>query len=88
MAGSGARVSHADIWKKICGWLDKFVAAEDVGVDTLEIVHVKAHSGIEGNERADVLARKGSKLRHDLMVKSQPRGWFRSVVERYACNRI
>ena len=67
--------------------MDKFVT-EDVGVDTLEIGHVKAHSGIAGNERADKLAGMGSKLRHDLMVRSQPRGWFRGIVERYASNRL
>ena len=81
-------MSHADVWKKIGAWVDKFAAAVDVGLRTFETVHVKAHSGIAGNERTDKLAGMGSKLRHDLMVKSHPRGWFRNMVERYVNNRI
>ena len=68
--------------------MDKFGEVIDAGTGTMEIVHVKAHSGIAGNERADKLAGLGAKLRHDLMVKSQPRGWFRNMVESYVSNRI
>ena len=85
---SGSRVSHTDVWRKIAGWMDKFKAVEDVGVGSMRILHVKAHSGIAGNERADKWAGMGSKLRYDTMVKSQPGGWFRNTVERYWSNRI
>ena len=61
--------------------MDKFAAVIDVGVGTMEIVHVKAHSGIAGSEWTDKLAGWGAKLRHDLMVNSQPRGWCRNMVE-------
>ena len=81
----GERVSHSDVWKRILVWLRRFEDAED---RILEVVHVKAHSGIKGNERADELAARGSRLRHNLMVQSQPAGWFRGMVERYYRNRI
>ena len=55
---------------------------------SIEIIHVKAHTGIVGNECADRLAARGAKLRHDTMVNSQPRGWFRNMVETYWSNRI
>ena len=47
-------------------------------------IRVPMHVGV----RTDELAGMGAKLRHDLMVKSQPRGWFRSTVERYVSNRV
>ena len=40
----------------------------------IEILHVKGHAGNKGNERADKLAKLGSKLRHDIMVKELPEG--------------
>ena len=78
-------MSHADVWRRILAWVRKF---EGEAERVVEFVHVKAHSGIRGNERADELAARGSRLRHDLMVKSQPAGWFRGMVERYYQNRI
>ena len=58
MTGSGVRVSHVDVWKRIGGWMDKFVVVMEivhvdkfVGVDTMEIVHVKEHSGIAVNRQ-------------------------------------
>ena len=86
--GEGPRVIHADVWRKIAGRMKKFKAVEDVGVGSMKIVHVKARSGIEGNERADKLAGMRSRLRFDAMVRSKPRGWFRNMVEKYWSNRI
>ena len=47
-----------DVWKRIGGWMDKFVVVMEivhvdkfVGVDTMEIVHVKEHSGIAVNRQ-------------------------------------
>ena len=85
MTAAGVRVIHADIWKKIVVWLDKFEGVED---RSMVFVHVREHRGVAGNERADDLAGMGSKLRHDLMVKSQPKGWFRKMLECYWSNRI
>jgi len=61
---------------------------EDSGKRTVVFEYVKAHAGIEGNERADKLAGKGAKLRHDIMVRSQPKGWFRHTVEQYWSRRV
>ena len=54
----------------------------------MEVTHVKAHEGQVGNEKADVLAKKGAKLRHKLMLKSMTANWFRFVIEKYWDNRL
>lgn len=81
----GGNVKHADIWRQIDRWMEKFAGSEfeDSGPRTVTFVHVRAHTGVEGNERADRLAAKGANLRHTRMVDSQPKGWFRQTVERY-----
>ena len=81
---SGKRVSHTDIWRKIQRWIRKFEGAAD---RVLEIRHVRAHTGNVGNEKADELAKKGSKLRHELMVDSAKEGWFEWALETYWKNR-
>ena len=62
-------MNHADVWRKIAAWLRKFEEEEGRSV---QVLHVRAHTGVVGNERTDKLAGKGSRLRHQLMVKSQP----------------
>ena len=88
VTASGGRLRHADVWRKTHVWLVKFAAVEDCGVGSLEIMHVKAHSGIAGNESADRLETRGVKLLCDTMVNSQPRGWFRNMVETHWSNSI
>jgi len=78
---TGNRVRHADIWKRIRKWLKLFEGARSRKV---EILHVKAHSGNNGNERADSLAAQGAKLRFKLM---DSQGWFQFAVKRYWSNR-
>ena len=83
-SASGKRVRHADIWKRILKWLRLFESSHNRCV---EILHVKAHAGQRGNERADKLAKEGAKLRFDLMNKSQPEGWFQRALKCYWDNR-
>ena len=54
---------------------------------SVEVKHVKAHDGDHGNERADALAKEGSKLRFDLMNLAAPDGWFTEALARYWGNR-
>ena len=49
----------------------------------MEVVHVRAHAGNKGNEKADELAKKGAKLRAELMLNAGGEGWFKRTVERY-----
>ena len=63
-SASGKRVSHADIWRLILDWLRKFDG--DPG-RKLEVSHVRAHAGNEGNEKADELVKKGVDIRTKLM---------------------
>ena len=53
-------------------------------------MHVRAHAGTKGNERADALTKRGAKLMFDLMKLETPEGWFKAslvLVERYWQNR-
>ena len=53
----------------------------------VDILHVRAHAGNAGNERADKLAKLGSQLRHDIMVEKLSEGWMMRVKELYWRNR-
>ena len=64
----------------ILDWLRRFDSAPGRRV---QVLHVRAHSGNKGNELADGLAKKGSRLRHELMVGANPVGWFKNTIERY-----
>ena len=48
---------------------------------------MKAHTGEQGNERADELAKEGAKLRFKLMHEAGPDGWFTEALGRYCGNR-
>ena len=48
---------------------------------------MRAHAGNKGNEKADELAKKGAKIRADLMLKEGGEGWFKRTVEKYWGNR-
>ena len=51
-------------------------------------MHVKAHNGSHGNERADALAKEGAKLRFDLMDLAAPHNtWFHEALALYWSNR-
>ena len=51
----------------------------------MEVLHVRVrtHSGNVGNEKADELAKKGAKLRSELMLNEGGEGWFEKTVTRY-----
>ena len=78
-SASGKRVSHADIWRLILGWLRKFEGSSR----KVEVIHVRAHAGNKGNEKADELAKKGAKLRAELMLNAGGEGWLARTVKRY-----
>ena len=80
----GARVRHSDIWRRILRWIRLF---RDSPNRRVEILHVKAHAGTDGNERADELAKSGAKLRFELMEKAAPTDWFQDSLYRYWGNR-
>ena len=76
------RIYENGLWYGV--WVILF---ESSPTRSLVVRHVKAHDGTQGNERADSLAKKGAKLRFDLMVLTTPKDWFRRLVERYWENR-
>ena len=78
-SASGKRVSHADIWRLILGWLRKFEGSSR----KVEVIHVRAHADNKGNEKADELAKKGAKLRAELMLNAGGEGWLARTVKRY-----
>ena len=77
-------MSHTDLWSKILEWLRRF--SQTPG-RRLEILHVRAHAGNKGNERADELAKLGSKLRHDIMANKSSEDWMKRAKELYWRNR-
>ena len=79
-SASGKRVSHADIWRLILGWLRKFDSDPSRKV---AVHHVRAHEGNAGNEKADELTKKGAKLRAELMLNEGGEGWFERTVAKY-----
>ena len=81
---SGRSVSHTDLWRKILEWLRRFSQAPG---RRLEILHVRGHAGNKGNERADDLAKLGSKLRYDIMSNKLSEDWMKRVKELYWRNR-
>ena len=81
---SGNRVRHSDIWKRVRRWLTLF---DHSLTRRVEVLHVRAHTGINGNERADKLAKLGAKLRFDVMVKDSPTNWNERTKNLYWENR-
>ena len=51
------------MWKKIARWMEKFKAVEDVGMGSMKVVHVKAHTVVGLRE---------------INVQTNWRGWDRS----------
>ena len=64
----------------ILSWLRRF---EEAPNRCVVVRHVEAHKGDVGNERADVLVKMGSELRHKTMVEGEPVGWIEEVREKY-----
>ena len=51
---------------------------------SVSVLHVKAHDGSHGNERADKLVKEGVKLRFDLMELAAPHNtWFHQALALY-----
>ena len=64
----------------ILGWLRKYEGSSR----KVEVIHVRAHAGNKGNEKADELVKKGVKfIRAELMLNAGGEGWFKRTVERY-----
>ena len=84
-SATGKRIRHADIWRRILQWLRRFESAPGRKV---EVMHVKAHAGIHGNERADTLAKEGSALLFKLMENMMSHGWFQNALNKYWSDRI
>ena len=49
----------------------------------MEVIHVGAHAGNKGNEKADELVKKGAKIRDELMLNEGGEGWLARTVKRY-----
>ena len=83
--GICGRVRHADLLKRILKWIRLFESSPNRCV---EVMHVKAHDGDVGNERADKLAKLGSKLRFKLMQdQASSPNWFKKSLYKYWNNR-
>ena len=81
----GNRIRHRDIWERIQRLLKQFEGSDSKRV---EILHVRGHDGVAGNERADKLAKEGAKLRFDLMEKAaREPDWFQRALHIYWGNR-
>ena len=78
------RVSHSDLWRSILFWLRRF---DESPVRYVEVLHVRAHEGNAGNERADKLAKMGAKLRHEVMADQMPTNWAQRAKQQYWENR-
>ena len=75
----------SDIWRNIQRWSKLFRQSTN---RKMEIVHVDAHCGIQGNERSDRMTAQGSKLRYRLMVEPHKDGWLRHIIEQYWSSRV